>query len=164
MAAEVRQQHRGDDDEPTHGGGAPLHVVRGRAVVADELAVALPHQDQDGQLGAEQRRDQGEAAGKDDRLHPGSSSGRGPTAERMSSATVSKAKPRDALTRTTSRGPRPAVSTATAAGLSATATAEVAGKPASTAASVMRFACSPRATSRSTPSRAANRPIARCSS
>ena len=39
-AADVGAEGGGEDDRPSHGRGAALGVVRGRPVVADELAVA----------------------------------------------------------------------------------------------------------------------------
>ena len=38
---EIAEQDRGDDDRAAHGRRAALGVVGGRAVVADQLAVAL---------------------------------------------------------------------------------------------------------------------------
>src|SRR6188472_744272 len=164
MAAEVRKQNGSNDHQATHSGRSAFDVVRGRSVVADQLAVAFLDQHQDGEPGAEQGAEQRDAAGDDNCLHPGPSRADAATAVRMSSATVSKARPRDAFTKTTSPGPRPAVTSLTASGLSATTTALDDAKPAVTAALVTCAPYSPIAMRCSTPTSAANRPIAACSS
>ena len=50
-----------DDDGAAHGGRPTLDVVRGRAVVADQLPVALGDEDADGDAGAEQGHQKGGA-------------------------------------------------------------------------------------------------------
>ncbi len=55
VRADVRGQGGTDDDGAAHRGRPALGVVRGRSVVADELAVLAPHQEPDVQGGGEQR-------------------------------------------------------------------------------------------------------------
>ena len=57
-ASDVCREAGADDDRATHGGRAALGVVRGRAVVADELAVAAADEEPDEHRGAEQRADE----------------------------------------------------------------------------------------------------------
>ena len=52
----VRRERGSDDDRAAHRGRAALGVVRGGAVVADELAVAAPDEELDEQRGAEAAR------------------------------------------------------------------------------------------------------------
>ncbi len=96
----VGQQHADDDDDAAHGGRATLGVVAGGTVVADELAVALLHEEPDGVAGAEQGAKEADATGEQDASHSRSPSG----AIDSCSATDSKAKPREAFTSTTSAG------------------------------------------------------------
>ncbi len=63
---------RGQDDHPTaHGRRPSLGVVRGGAVVADQLAVALADEQPDGQRGAQQGEHQRGGAGEQHALHRG---------------------------------------------------------------------------------------------
>ena len=56
LGREVANDNGDDDDEAAHGGCAPLGVVGGRTVIADQLPVALGDQDRD----RESRADQGQ--------------------------------------------------------------------------------------------------------
>ena len=102
-------EHRGQHDhQAAHGRRAALGVVRGRSVVADQLAVAAVGEDRDRVAGADQGEQQRQATGEQDRSHAGASSpGRSsdPPPARSCSATRSRRPDRDALTSTTS-GPR----------------------------------------------------------
>ena len=170
VAADVGDQHRRDDHQAAHRGGAALDVVGGRTVVADQLAVAPLDQHGDGQPSAEQGAEQGQAARENDRLHalPSPCSSLGPlagvagAAAARAVATVSKAKPREALTRTTSPGASPADTRRTASSRSV-ATSTLTPVPVASAPALSSSAKTPIATNRLIPWRAAYAPSARCS-
>ncbi len=74
LGQEVAEDARQHDDQPAHGRGAALDVVAGRAVVADQLAVAALGQYPDREPGADEGEDQGETACEQDRSHLSGSS------------------------------------------------------------------------------------------
>ncbi len=100
LGGEVAHDRGEHDHGATHGRGAALDVVGGRAVVADRLAEALPGEEPDRVARAEQRDQKGESSSEQDGSHvvllPS------PSEARRSSAISSSAAPRDAFTRTTS--------------------------------------------------------------
>ena len=97
VADEVTDHRRDHDDRPAHGGGAALGRVPGRALLPDQLAVAAPGEDPDGQRRAEQRKQQRHPGRQQDGPHCDAS----PVRAR---ATRSSPALRDAFTRTTSPG------------------------------------------------------------
>ena len=73
VRGEVGEEHRPEDDGAAHRRGAALGVVRGRPVVADELAVAALDEEPDEHRRAEQGGDERHRGRDEDGLHAGTS-------------------------------------------------------------------------------------------
>src|SRR4051812_18236995 len=153
-----------DDDGTAHRRGAALGVVPGRAVVADELAVAASDEELDVEPGAEQRADERDRGREEHRLHadppaPASAA----TSSSRAVATASSPIDRDAFTSTTSPGSSSDRRSASAAAASGTQADSSPHDPSWLAPAWIARAPSPTATSRATSSRTASRPTASCS-